>query len=126
MPMREGIYGLLAEFNTPGELVFAAKTAYDSGWRRLDCYTPYPVEEAAEAIGFHRNYVPLICLIGGLMSYVPAAPAHAIQSPYPPMPKPDPIPPNTAEVMRKRMTSGPQMRLNVPAPESAAKPVPYE
>ena len=29
MPMREGIYGLLAEFDTPGELVAAAKTAYD-------------------------------------------------------------------------------------------------
>ena len=68
----------------------------------------------------------LYCQVGGMMSYVPAAPAHAIQSPYPPMPKPNPIPPNTAEVMRKRMTSGPQMRLNVPAPESAAKPVPYE
>ena len=67
MPVREGIYGLLAEFDTPGELVAAAKTAYDSGWRRMDCYTPYPVEEAAEAIGFHRNYVPLICLVGGLM-----------------------------------------------------------
>ena len=67
MPMREGIYGLLAEFDTPAELVVAAKTAYDSGWRRMDCYTPYPVEEAAEVIGFHRNYVPLICLIGGLM-----------------------------------------------------------
>ena len=66
------------------------------------------------------------CLIGGMKSYVPAVPAHAIQSPYPPMPKPNPIPPNTAEVMRRRMTSGPQMRLNVPAPESAAKPVPYE
>ncbi len=48
MPVREGIYGLLAEFDTPGELVAAAKTAYDSGWRRLDCYTPYPLEEAAE------------------------------------------------------------------------------
>jgi hypothetical protein len=65
------------------------------------------------------------CLIGGL-SYVPAAPAHAIKSPYPAMPKPNPIPPNTAEVMRKRMTSGPRMQLNVPAPESSAKPVPYE
>jgi len=65
------------------------------------------------------------CVIGG-WPHVPAAPAHAIQSPYPPMPKPNPIPPNTAEVMRKRMTSGPQMRLNVPAPESAAKPAPYE
>ena len=33
----------------------------------MDCYTPYPVEEAAEAIGFHRNKVPLVTLIGGLM-----------------------------------------------------------
>jgi len=65
------------------------------------------------------------CVIGG-WPQVPAAPAHAIQSPYPPMPKPNPIPPNTAEVMHKRMTSGPQMHLNVPAPESAAKPAPYE
>ncbi len=40
MPVREGIYGLLAEFDTPTELVVAAKTAYDSGWRRMDCYTP--------------------------------------------------------------------------------------
>src|SRR6202451_2494273 len=67
MPIREGIYGLLAEFDTPTELVVAAKTAYDSGWRRMDCYPPSPVEEPAEAIGFHRNYVPLVCLVGGLM-----------------------------------------------------------
>ena len=67
MPVREGIYGLLAEFETPTELVVAARAAYSSGWRRLDCYSPYALEEAAEAIGFHRNYVPLVCLIGGLM-----------------------------------------------------------
>ena len=67
MPVREGTYGLLAEFDTPGELVRAAQTAYDSGYRRMDCYTPYPVEEAAEAIGFHRDNVSLICLIGGLL-----------------------------------------------------------
>lgn len=63
----EGTYGLLAEFDTPTELVVAAKAAYDAGWRRLDCYTPYPVEEAAEAIGFHTNRVSLVCLIGGLL-----------------------------------------------------------
>ena len=67
MPIREGIYGVLAEFETPTELVVAAKAAYDSGWRRMDCYSPYPLEEAAEVIGFHRNYVPLVCLVGGLM-----------------------------------------------------------
>ncbi|MBW4028450.1 DUF3341 domain-containing protein [Acidipila rosea] len=67
MPVREGTYGLLAEFDTPGELVRAAKAAYGSGWRRLDCYTPYPLEEAAEAIGFHRDEVSLVCLLGGLL-----------------------------------------------------------
>ncbi|HEY0759731.1 MAG TPA: DUF3341 domain-containing protein [Acidisarcina sp.] len=67
MPVREGIYGLLAEFDTPSELVTAAKAAYGDGYRRMDCYTPYPVEEAAEAIGFHRNNVSLVCLLGGLL-----------------------------------------------------------
>jgi hypothetical protein len=67
MPVREGTYGLLAEFDTPGQLVRAARGAYAAGYRRMDCYTPYPVEEAAEAIGFHKNTVALVTLIGGLL-----------------------------------------------------------
>ena len=67
MPVREGTYGLLAEFDTPTQLVRAAEGAYAAGYRRMDCYTPYPVEEAAEAIGFHKNAVSLVCLIGGLL-----------------------------------------------------------
>lgn len=70
MPVREGTYGLLAEFDTPSQLVRAAQGAYDAGYRRMDCYTPYPVEEAAEAIGFHKNTVSLVCLIGGLLGLV--------------------------------------------------------
>jgi hypothetical protein len=66
MQSRETIYGLLAEFDTPGDLIRAARQARQDGWRRMDCYTPYPVEEAAEAIGFHRNMVPLVTLLGGL------------------------------------------------------------
>ena len=75
MPIQEGTYGILAEFDTPSDLVRAAQAAYDSGYRRMDCYTPYPVEEAAEAIGFHRDEVSLICLIGGLLGL--AAPCSA-------------------------------------------------
>jgi hypothetical protein len=67
MPIVEGTYGLLAEFDTPTQLVRAAENAYAAGYRRMDCYTPYPVEEAAEAIGFHKNEVSLVCLIGGLL-----------------------------------------------------------
>jgi hypothetical protein len=64
---RYGVYGLLAEFDTPGALVRAAEQAHESGYRLMDCYTPYPVEEAAEAIGFHKNRVSLITLIGGIL-----------------------------------------------------------
>ena len=67
MPIIEGTYGLLAEFETPSQLVRAAENAYAAGYRRMDCYTPYPVEEAAEAIGFHKNEVALVTLIGGLL-----------------------------------------------------------
>ena len=72
MPPREGIYGLLAEFNTPGELVHATEQARLAGYRRMECYTPYPVEEAAEALHFHKTRVPLVCLLGGVMGVTTA------------------------------------------------------
>jgi len=67
MPLPEGLYCLMAEFETPTDLVRAAQAARRAGYRRMDCYTPYPVEEAAEAIGFHRDEVSLVCLVGGLL-----------------------------------------------------------
>jgi len=72
MPPREGTYGLLAEFNTPTELVFATEKAREAGYRRMECYTPYPVEEAAVALHFHKTRVPLVCLLGGLMGLTTA------------------------------------------------------
>ena len=72
MPPREGIYGLIAEFNTPTELVHATEQARAAGYRRMECYTPYPVEEAAEAMHFHKTRVPLITLLGGVMGVTTA------------------------------------------------------
>jgi hypothetical protein len=72
MTPREGIYGLLAEFNTPTELVRATEQAHQSGYRRMECYTPYPVEEAAVALRFHKTRVPLVCLLGGVMGVTTA------------------------------------------------------
>src|SRR5258708_21978006 len=34
--------------------------------------TPYPVEEAASALHVHKNRVPLVCLLGGLMGVTTA------------------------------------------------------
>jgi hypothetical protein len=61
------IYGLMAEFDSPGDLLVAAQRAYEEGYRQMDAYTPFPIEGLAEAIGFHRTWVPLIVLIGGII-----------------------------------------------------------
>ena len=67
------LYGLVAEFSEPESLLAAARGAYTSGYRRMDAFTPYPVEDIAEAIGMRRTWVPfvtLICgIVGGLTGY---------------------------------------------------------
>jgi hypothetical protein len=70
MTESEGIYGLLAEFDAPEKVVRAARQAYAEGYRRMDAYTPFPVEGLAEALGFHRTRLPLIVLLGGLVGGV--------------------------------------------------------
>ncbi len=67
---RPPIYGMLAEFDSPSELVAAARRAYEEGYRRMDGYSPFPVEELSEAIGFHRDNVSLVVLVGGIVGCV--------------------------------------------------------
>jgi hypothetical protein len=67
MKKEPGLYGIMAEFNDPNSVVAAARRAYAEGYRRMNAYSPYPIEELAEAIGFHRNMLPLIVLIGGIV-----------------------------------------------------------
>jgi hypothetical protein len=60
------VYGLLAEFTEPNELIAAVKRTREAGYRRIDAFTPYPIEEVAEALGFHYNRLPLLVLLGGI------------------------------------------------------------
>jgi hypothetical protein len=60
------IYGLMAEFDDPGGLVHAAKRVYAEGYRNIDTFSPYPIEEAWEAIGQHDRRMSVIVLAGGL------------------------------------------------------------
>src|SRR5262250_488363 len=59
-------YGLMAEFDDPTDLVKAAHHAYEEGYRKMDAYSPFPIEELSEAIGFHHTKLPIIVLCGGL------------------------------------------------------------
>jgi len=66
-PQKQGeLYGLMAEFTAPEELVAAARRAREEGYRRVEAYTPYPLEEVSEALGAHPSRLPLIVLVGGL------------------------------------------------------------
>jgi len=60
-------YGYLAEFRTPDEVLAATRKARERGYRRMDVYSPFPVEGVAEALGFERTWVPGTVLVGGLL-----------------------------------------------------------
>ncbi|MDQ3668085.1 MAG: DUF3341 domain-containing protein [Acidobacteriota bacterium] len=57
----------MAEFDNPSNLVAAARRTYEAGYRKINGYSPYPIEELWEAIGFHHTRLPIIVLIGGVI-----------------------------------------------------------
>ena len=61
------LYGIMAGFDNPSDLVAAARKTYEAGYRRINGYSPYPIEELSEAIGFTKTALPLIVLIGGIV-----------------------------------------------------------
>jgi hypothetical protein len=66
MAAAASVYGLLAEFDSPAELVAATRRVHEAGYRRIDTFSPFPVEEAWEAMHHHDKRLSLIVLLGGL------------------------------------------------------------
>ncbi len=64
MKHEQTIYGLMAEFATPEQLLEAAHHTHDAGYRRIDAFAPFPIEGLAHAVGFHRTRLPLVVLLG--------------------------------------------------------------
>ena len=60
------LYGLMAEFDDAESLLVATREAHHQGYRRMDAYSPFPIEGLAEALDAKRKAVPLIVLLGGL------------------------------------------------------------
>ena len=69
-PSTVPLYGLVAAFTTPEELLEATRRARRAGYRHMEAYTPFPVEGLAEALDFQRTHLPLVVLLGGLVGGV--------------------------------------------------------
>jgi hypothetical protein len=61
------LYGLIAEFEQPDDLLTAARRTREAGYRQIDAYSPFPVEELSEALGFRDFFIPIIMLVGGIV-----------------------------------------------------------
>jgi hypothetical protein len=64
------LYGIMAEFHEPGDIVEAAERAHVEGYRRMDAYSPYPIEALSEALHLHHSRLPMLVLGGGVIGAV--------------------------------------------------------
>lgn len=66
------VYGYLAEFESASALYKAAEQVRDAGFRRWDCYTPYPVHGLDTAMGLKRSILPWFVFFGGITGTITA------------------------------------------------------
>jgi len=64
------LYGLMAEFERPDDLRKAVRAVREQGYRRLDAYTPLPIDGLAEEMGMHFSWLPLIVLTAGILGAI--------------------------------------------------------
>jgi hypothetical protein len=72
--IREGLYGVIAEFHDPQTLLDAANATREAGYTSIDAFSPFPIHGLAEAIGFHKSRLSAIVLgmgaLGGIGGYM--------------------------------------------------------
>lgn len=66
------VYGILAEFRNPKELVDAAETVKESGYSDFDTYAPFPIHGMEKAMGLKESPLGWIVFAGGLAGCVGA------------------------------------------------------
>ncbi len=64
--MSESVYGLIAKFDTPEEVVEATRRAREAGYKKMEAYSPFPIEELAEILDF-KPKIQYLVLLGGIV-----------------------------------------------------------
>lgn len=62
----QGLHGVMAEFEDPERFLAAIRRARMAGYKRMDAYSPNPLEGLSEAMRFGNSRVPLLVLVGAL------------------------------------------------------------
>lgn len=67
---RPRLYGILAEFDTPTAVVAAASKSHAAGYRSMDAFSPFPIEELSHAMHVKPTILPFLVLLGGLFGAI--------------------------------------------------------
>ena len=60
------LYGLIGEFDNVTDIIAAANTAREAGYKRMDVHSPFPIHGIDDAIGIKQTILPWIVLFMGL------------------------------------------------------------
>lgn len=66
------VYGYLAEFQNASHLYKAAEKVRDAGFKKWDCYSPYPIHGLDSAMGVKRSILPYFVFVGGVTGFLTA------------------------------------------------------
>ena len=68
--MNEKVYGLMAEFNTPGDILRAAEKVRAAGYHRWDVFTPFPIHGIDKVMGYKNSLVGWVSLALGAGAFL--------------------------------------------------------
>jgi hypothetical protein len=69
MPENGKAFGLIAEFETAADVLHAAESVRNAGFRRWDVFTPFPVHGMDKAMGMKNSKVGWFSFLGGVTGY---------------------------------------------------------
>ena len=68
-PVTNRPFAIMAEFDTPADIMHAAEQVRDAGFKNWDVFTPYPIHGMDDAMGIKNSKVGYFSFIGGVIGY---------------------------------------------------------
>jgi len=62
-------YGIIAQYDTPADVMHAAEKVRDAGFRKWDVFTPFPIHGMDKAMGLKNSKVGWFSFLGGVTGY---------------------------------------------------------